>query len=170
MVWFPNLQELVEAGVHLHSYLQVSHCAFLLVGCYLQYSNFCFTMKLYSFVFKSYRLSQLPLLPSFSWWKKECRLQIFVKKIGNASLEHWAFLYVEILRYVKQVCCTIMIILVDVSEEQVETVIGEVKQQGFDCWKTVIGGPGVGLHFGEPNSDFTIPLALQSRAKMCNIL
>ncbi|XP_067937577.1 mevalonate kinase-like [Watersipora subatra] len=66
--------------------------------------------------------------------------------------------------------CTFTFLPSDVSEEQVETVIGEVKQQGFDCWKTVIGGPGVGLHFGEPNSDFTIPLALQSRAKMCNIL
>jgi len=57
-----------------------------------------------------------------------------------------------------------------VAEEKVEKVLSDLRHVGFDCWKTTVGGPGVGLHHGEPNTDFTIPPALQSRAKLCHIL
>ena len=58
----------------------------------------------------------------------------------------------------------------DVSMDETEHVMEDLKKEGYDCWQTAIGGPGVGLHFGEPDSHFSIPPALQSRAKLCNIL
>ena len=60
--------------------------------------------------------------------------------------------------------------IADVSMDETEHVMEDLKKEGYDCWQTAIGGPGVGLHFGEPDSHFSIPPALQSRAKLCNIL
>ena len=64
----------------------------------------------------------------------------------------------------------VYILIPDFAVEKVDKVLSDLRAAGFDCWKTIVGGPGVGLHFGEPNTNFTIPPALQSRAKLCNIL
>ncbi|KAK7499124.1 hypothetical protein BaRGS_00009671 [Batillaria attramentaria] len=55
--------------------------------------------------------------------------------------------------------CTYTLLRPDVKADTVNKVCQELRQAGFDCWETSIGGPGVLFH-SNPSSDSSIPCQL----------
>ena len=62
------------------------------------------------------------------------------------------------------------VFILGVDSAVVTATLTELQKAGYDSWRTTVGGPGVGLHYGEQSETFVIPGPLRTRAELCHIL
>ncbi|KAK7499037.1 hypothetical protein BaRGS_00009584 [Batillaria attramentaria] len=114
--------------------------------------------------YKKYTAVMSPVLDAMEGVAEKC-LQVYADLQSNTGSSD-AYTQLEVCKWLQlifTVCLTESISAYvpcgNVKADTVNKVCQELRQAGFDCWETSIGGPGVLFH-SNPSSDSSIPCQL----------